>query len=123
MPDLRGARDQQVRDEPLRHGANEIRADHHKAPGEAVCPDTADDHEEDARQGERRQYEAEIRRRSGLADDGERKCDGNERVADRRCGASEPKEPELWLLERAQAAAKLHASTLARANCRRRVLG
>ena len=43
LPEVRVPRDEQRGDEPLRHGAQQVGAEHHALPGQPVGDDTADE--------------------------------------------------------------------------------
>ena len=85
----------------LHRGAQDVAAEHDRAPREPVGDDAAGEREDDARDRERREHAAERGRRAVDREHGERERDRDDRVADRGCDAAEPEQPEAALAQRA----------------------
>jgi hypothetical protein len=103
LPDLGLAGQQQDRDHTLGKPADNVREHHHAMARQAVGPDPAHEQEEHLWDRPGRENEAEIGFRAGQVEDGERKRDVRERVADERGRSAEEEESELALTEGAGA--------------------
>ena len=95
LPDVGRVREDQHRDCALRAHARDVGDEHHRAARQPVGEDAADEEERDERNGLRGEDVAEVGRRAGQVEHGERERDRRERVAEQRDELAREEQAEL----------------------------